>query len=992
MTASQSSLVQRLLPAGLRTFFGGSIRRRLSWAFGLLVLGLLGLAASLFYVHQRDFLYEQGERHASNLAYSLAVSSASWLVARDLAGLQEVTSGFASTPDLKFAAVLSRRGEVLASTRSEQVGYFFTDALSQQLLAAAARTQLLVSTPELIDVAAPIMSGNRQVGWARVEMTQDAANRHLRELVAAGWLFAAGAAIVVAAVAVLLARGLTRRLHQLVQLAQGVEQGQTDARTPLAGPDEIGTLARGFNHMLDALAAQQAKLAERNAELALYNQVLQAIGRGATPQVVAGELAAGVQTLIPGLRCGVWLREEDRLRLLPGSTLPHDRPELTAALDAASSLRTEARAARLAQPVLTGDTLSDDAWQPLAGLARRSELRACWAQPLLDGQHRVLGVFALYPRQPGEPDAQQAELMARCAGLASLAIERQRQQADLRIAATAFETQEVVVLLSLRRRFLRVNRAFTAAFGYEAEEVLGRSIALVRADRQPDSFFVEVWRSVEQTGQWRGEVWYRRKDGSEFPAWVSITTVRDENGQPTHYVADLLDITAQKAAAEEIRQLAYFDPLTELPNRRLLLEQLRHALAASRRSHRHGALLFVDLDDFKAINDTLGHDRGDALLRQVAQRLSRAVRASDSVARLGGDEFVVMLTDLHTDAAQAAREAEIVAGKLLAALREPYDLDGVGHHNSGSVGVALWGPGETTVDELFKQADLALHQAKAAGRDGYRFFDPAMQARVSERVALERDLRAGLAAQQFLLHYQPQVDGLGQMSGAEVLLRWRHPQRGMVSPAQFIALAEDSGLILPLGRWVLEQACRQLVRWAEQPRTAALTLAVNVSSRQLRQADFVNEVLAVLAQTGANPARLKLEITESLLLDNVEDTIAKMEELKARGVGFALDDFGTGFSSLNYLKRLPLDQLKIDQSFVQDALANPSDAAIVRAIVALGTSLKLQVIAEGVETWAQREFLAQHGCYHCQGYLFGRPGPVEALAPFLAPADGAALS
>ncbi|MFN7197865.1 MAG: putative bifunctional diguanylate cyclase/phosphodiesterase, partial [Hylemonella sp.] len=553
-----------------------------------------------------------------------------------------------------------------------------------------------------------------------------------------------------------------------------------------------------------------------------------------------------------------------------------------------------------------------------------------------------------------------------------------RQQADLRIAATAFETQEVVVLLSLQRRFLRVNRAFTAAFGYKAEEVLGRSIALVRTDRQPDSFFVEVWRSVEQTGQWRGEVWYRRKDGSEFPAWVSITTVRDENGQPTHYVADLLDITAQKAAAEEIRQLAYFDPLTELPNRRLLLEQLRHALAASRRSHRHGALLFVDLDDFKAINDTLGHDRGDALLRQVAQRLSRTVRASDSVARLGGDEFVVMLTDLHTDAAQAAREAEIVAGKLLAALREPYDLDGVGHHNSGSVGVALWGPGETTVDELFKQADLALHQAKAAGRDGYRFFDPAMQARVSERVALERDLRAGLAAQQFLLHYQPQVDGLGQMSGAEVLLRWRHPQRGMVSPAQFIALAEDSGLILPLGRWVLEQACRQLVRWAERPRTAALTLAVNVSSRQLRQADFVNEVLAVLAQTGANPARLKLEITESLLLDNVEDTIAKMEELKARGVGFALDDFGTGFSSLNYLKRLPLDQLKIDQSFVQDALANPSDAAIVRAIVALGTSLKLQVIAEGVETWAQREFLAQHGCYHCQGYLFGRPGPVEA--------------
>ena len=970
----------------LRTYALGSIRRQLAWAFGLLALLTLWLAGTLLYVHQRDFLYQQGERNAANLAYSLAVSSSSWLAARDMAGLQEVTAGFASTPDLKFAAVLSRRGEVLASTRSEQVGRYFSDTVSQRLQTAPPRAQMLISEPGLIDVAAPIMSGSRHMGWARIEMTQHAANHHLSELLYTGLALGVVALLVVSWLAFVLARRLTWRLRRLVQLTEGVGRGQEALRSQVGGADEIGILARGFDHMLDALEVEQLKLAKRNRELALYNEVLQRISQREPLHTVLHELALQVEGLQPGHRCAILVVDGGYLNLETGPGLPPAFRNFFMDLPLNASLGTSVLAARTGRRALSQDVTRDPAWDELQVIAREAGIRACWAQPILDRALHVLGVFTLYAATPGEPDAAQAELLERCAGLAGLAIERQRQDADLRVAATAFETQESVVILDADRRILRVNQAFSRLFGYGKEEVQGRPIVMIRSEHQPPGYFAEVWEQVARHGTWQGEVWYRRKSGEVFPCWVSLTSVHDERGEVSHHVGTMFDITAQKQAQEEIRQLAYYDSLTDLPNRRLLMDQLRHTLATARRTRRHGALLFLDLDNFKVINDTLGHDKGDALLRQVAQRLAHTVRESDVVARLGGDEFVIMLSELDAEPLVGAHEAEVVAGKLLAALREPYDLGGVGHHNSSSIGVTLFGPDDVSADELLQQADLALHQAKAAGRDSYRFFDPAMQARVSERMALERDLRQGLQAGQFLLHFQPQVDGVGHMTGAEVLLRWRHPQRGLVPPVTFIPLAEESGLILPLGHWVLEQACHQLVRWAQQPHTAGLKLAVNVSSRQLRQADFVGEVLAVLERTGANPACLKLELTESLLLDNVDDTIAKMAALKAHGVGFSLDDFGTGYSSLAYLKRLPLDQLKIDRSFVSDARTNPNDAAIVQAIVALGHSLRLQVIAEGVETWEQREFLAQQGCHHCQGYLFGKPGPVEALAPFLPPA------
>ena len=555
--------------------------------------------------------------------------------------------------------------------------------------------------------------------------------------------------------------------------------------------------------------------------------------------------------------------------------------------------------------------------------------------------------------------------------------ERKRAEADLRIAATAFESHEGMFIADDRSVIVRVNRAFVEITGYTADEAIGQTPRLLSSGRHDAAFYQAMQDSIACSGVWQGEIWNRRKNGEVYPQWLTITAVKNAQGDVTHYVSTLTDITQRKTAEDEIRNLAFYDPLTRLPNRRLLLDRLKQALASSTRSGRYGALLFIDLDNFKTLNDTLGHDIGDLLLQQVGQRLATCVREGDTVARLGGDEFVVMLEDLSETLQEAATQAETVGEKILVTLNRLYQLDSYEHHSTPSIGVTLFADHQETVDELLKRADLAMYQAKAAGRNTLCFFDPEMQAVVAKRAALEAALREAILKRQFLLYYQAQVDGEGRLTGAEALVRWQHPEYGLVSPAMFIPLAEDTGLILPLGHWVLETACFELASWATRPEMADLTIAVNVSARQFHHPDFVDQVLAVLDHTGANPQKLKLELTESLLVDDVEDVIAKMSELKARGVGFSLDDFGTGYSSLSYLKRLPLDQLKIDQGFVRDILTDPNDAAIAKMVIALAESLGLAVIAEGVEIEAQKDFLAHHGCHAYQGYLFSRPLPLE---------------
>ncbi len=488
----------------------------------------------------------------------------------------------------------------------------------------------------------------------------------------------------------------------------------------------------------------------------------------------------------------------------------------------------------------------------------------------------------------------------------------------------------------------------------------------------------EAHRRVLESHRAFRDLELQRLDANGQSYWVAVsgTPIFDNKGEFRGYRGIGRDISKRKHAEDETQRLAFYDTLTGLPNRRLLMDRLSHAQVTSARSKRYGALLFIDLDNFKDLNDTLGHDVGDLLLEQVALRLVSCLREGDTAARFGGDEFVVMLEDLSDNDTDAARQAELVAEKILARLNAPYELVGRQHNSSPSIGITLFIGAVLGVDELLKRADVAMYQAKAAGRNTLRFFDPQMQAAVLERAALDADLRLGLQREELLLHYQPVVDGYNQIVGYEALLRWRHPARGMVQPGEFIPMAEQTGLILPMGVWVLRAACRQLVAWAEQPSTARLSLAVNVSARQFRQSDFVATVLAVLDETGVDPQYLKLELTESVLISDVEDAIRKMGQLRQRGVRFALDDFGTGYSSLSYLKRLPLDELKIDQGFVRDLMTDPNDAAIVRTILALAKSLDLQAVAEGVETEGQRQFLLDNGCSVFQGYLFGRPGPL----------------
>lgn len=555
----------------------------------------------------------------------------------------------------------------------------------------------------------------------------------------------------------------------------------------------------------------------------------------------------------------------------------------------------------------------------------------------------------------------------------------------LRIAAIAFEAHEGIMITDADVNILKVNSAFTHITGYSNNEIIGKNPRILASSRHNADFYVAMWESVNSTGTWDGEIWNKRKNGDIYPEHLTITAVKNANNIVTNYVGTMSDITMSPSAAEEIHHLAFYDPLTELPNRLLLRDRLKSAVASGHRSGRKGALLFIDMDDFKTLNDTLGHDMGDLLLQQVAERLTACVRESDTVARLGGDEFVVMLEDLSEKVSDAAIQTENIGNKILDSLSQPYRLAVHDYRCTPSIGASLINDHEQSIEELMKQADIAMYQAKASGRNALCFFDPQMQVCIAARVALEADLRLALTENQFMLYYQPQVYHNRQIIGAEVLIRWHHPQRGFVSPVDFIPLAEETGMILPIGLWVLETACAQIKSWESSEHTRHLLLAVNVSARQFHQTDFVEQVRMVLHRCAINPNRLKLELTESLVLDDINDTILKMNALREIGVCFSMDDFGTGYSSLSSLKKLPLNQLKIDQSFVRDLTIDPDDAVIVQTIISMARNLGIGVIAEGVETETQRAFLELHGCPLYQGYLFSKPVPIEQFEQLIQP-------
>jgi diguanylate cyclase (GGDEF)-like protein/PAS domain S-box-containing protein len=553
----------------------------------------------------------------------------------------------------------------------------------------------------------------------------------------------------------------------------------------------------------------------------------------------------------------------------------------------------------------------------------------------------------------------------------------QRERTVQKYAAMSFESACGICVTNALGIILRVNAAFTTLTGFTNDEVVGKNMAILSSGLQSEHFYKTMWKAIETRGYWQGEIRNRRKNGHLYTEWLSIASVRNAEGLVTNYVGTFYDITAAKASQEEMHRLAFHDELTHLPNRRLLQEHMEHTLALNSRNGKLSALLFIDLDHFKAINDTRGHEAGDLLLIQAARRMQSLVREGDTVARVGGDEFVVLLEGLDSTMNAAAAQAQLVGEKLLAMLATPYAIRDFKFRCTASIGIRMVSFGDHA-SQLLTHADLAMYEAKKYGRNSLRFFDPTMQAAATVRAHAEQDLQRAVENDEFELFYQPQVDVQGKVVGAEALLRWHHPEQGLVSPGEVIPLAEETGLIIPIGNWVMKTACAQLKRWATLPGAQGLTLAVNVSARQFAREDFVTFVLKVLEDTQVDPTLLELEVTESMMLD-IDTAAAKMQALRTVGVRFSVDDFGTGYSSLAQLTRIPIAKLKIDKSFVQHMGERQADLVIVQTVIAMAHSLGLCVVAEGVETPTQHQQLLHYGCNVFQGYLFGRPQPVGDL-------------
>jgi diguanylate cyclase (GGDEF)-like protein/PAS domain S-box-containing protein len=741
----------------------------------------------------------------------------------------------------------------------------------------------------------------------------------------------------------------------------------------------LNSAARLEQDLRQTTGTLEARVAERTADLSLRGEVLDRISRGVALQDIFKDFSRQVEQRHSGVQCCIVLQESAGGYVAYGV----GRPPPDCYLKLAQSVDTAGASSPVATRVIIPDVLHLPWWRPYRSITRKTGLRSLWIEPILDHRARVAGCLLLLHRQPQKtPRGSESAQLEDYARLAALAIDHHRTEQELRIAATAFETQDGILVTDATHVIVRANRAACEITGYPEAELLGRSALLFRCDRHDAAFYQAIDAALAGDGYWRGEIWHRRKNGEVYPQWQTITAVAGGDGGVTHHVTSFSDITAHKQAEEQIRLLAFYDPLTRLPNRRLLIDRLEQALISSVRSRRHGALMFLDLDNFKVLNDTQSHHMGDLLLVEVGRRLQQCVRAKDTVARLGGDEFLVMMEDLDENAAHAAVHAEAVAEKIRNTLAQPYflnagsDADGphtVEHQCTSSIGITLFHDQEGRSDDYLKRADLAMYQAKAAGRNAIRFFDPAMQENLARRTALADDLRKAIALDQLHLLFQLQVDGESRPTGVEALIRWSHPERGTIAPKDFMPLAEETGQVASLGLWVLGAACRRLASWALLPETRGLSLAVNLSSRQFRQPDFVGGLRRLLAETGVDPSRLTLELTEALILEDVDDAITKMGLLKALGVRFAMDDFGTGYSSLSYLQRLPIDQIKIDGSCIRELPDNIGSAGIVRTIIGLCGNLGIPVVAEGVETAAQYRFLRDKGCRYFQGYLFGQP-------------------
>ncbi|MGE0081882.1 MAG: EAL domain-containing protein [Thiohalomonadaceae bacterium] len=738
-------------------------------------------------------------------------------------------------------------------------------------------------------------------------------------------------ALIIIPVGALTARRLiTEPVDHLVASAEALGRGEFGRKVPVHTDDELGQLARTFNAMADTIEQRQHALAESEYRY---------------------------RTLVENLPQRIFYKDRNFAYVSVNERFAEDLG--------------------LAADQVAG-RVDEDFFPPeLAAEYREGDRRVMESGHIIEFEERYIrhGLERYIHTVKTPLRDSRGEVMG-ILGIFWDVTERKQAEDRLRQSAAVFEnTADGVMITNANQEIIAVNTAFTEITGFSAEEATGNTPSMLKSERQDAAFYRAMWKEIGQTGRWRGEIWNRRKSGEVHPVWMTISVVRDPTGRIVNYVGVFSDITAIKHSQEQLDHLAHHDPLTDLPNRLLLSARLTHAMEQARREDNRLAVLFLDLDRFKNVNDTLGHPVGDQLLQMVAARLRDHLRECDTVARIGGDEFVVTLDKIDDPS-----EVTVVAQKLLDVLVEPFVVADNELHLGASIGIAVFPKDGDDMATLLKNADAAMYLAKEQGRNTYRFYTTELGIEAEERFYLESGLRHALQRDEFTLYYQPQVDmETGRVTGAEALLRWQHPELGMVSPVRFIPLAEDTGLILPIGEWVLHEACRQFVAW----RSAGLALeriSVNLSGVQVQHGNLVATVQKALVETGIDPRHLELEITESQIMRHPEQAAVILDGLQELGVELAIDDFGTGYSSLSYLKRFPLDNLKVDKSFVHDIPHDANDAAIVRAVIALAENLQLRVTAEGVETEAQRDFLLAHGCRQAQGWLFGRPVPAQEFA------------
>ncbi len=707
------------------------------------------------------------------------------------------------------------------------------------------------------------------------------------------------------------------------------------------------------------------------------NHILELISRGTTtlPEVLE-EITRLAESQHADIQASVLLLEGARLTVGAAPNLPKTYIDLVDGLEImpdSDSCWTTAVYRR--ERMIVEDIHTDPTWTGCCELGSQFGFRSCWSEPIIASTDTVLGAFALYHAEPKMPDEHEIYLIEAMAHIAGIAIEKTQTEQRLRQSAAVFKsTVEGVIITDHQEKIVDVNQAFESITGYQREEITGLTPRILKSERHDISFYRDMWKSLSETGQWRGEVWNRRKCGEVYPEWLNISSIYDGSGALTNYVAVFSDITSIKRSEEELDHLAHHDALTDLPNRLLFNSRLRQAIKHAKREDSVLAVLFVDLDRFKNINDSLGHSAGDSLLQQLAARLKGALRLDDSVARISGDEFVILLEQIGD-----SENTAVAVEKIMKVFDEPFRLDEHQISITASIGISLYPMNGEDASTLLRHADTAMYRAKNEGRNSYQFYTREMTSSAFERVVMENALRGALEREEFQLAYQPQIQlQSGHLTGLEALIRWHHPELGVVAPSKFIPLAEDTGLIHDIGAWVLRAACRQGKSWQDKGYDYG-RIAVNVARPQLQRGDFLETVKGILEQSGLSAANLELEVTEGAVMENTEHAVQQLRALGDLGLQLSIDDFGTGYSSMSYLKLLPIHKLKIDQSFVHDIPFDRNDMAISEAIIALGHALDLHVIAEGVETERQAEFLRKKGCLEAQGYLYCKPLPAEEI-------------